>query len=642
MTTLPPAAARGSTRFAPPGVERGARWIERADATRVRWAVAGLIVLPFVVAAIVLRGREWHPVLDLAMTELRVRDVGGAQSPLIGLPGRIGVFPDQGSHPGPASFYLLTPVYRALGSSAWALLVSTMVLNAIAVVGALVIAQRRGGTRMVLAVGALLVLLVRGYGWTVVTQPWNPYLPLLAWVVVVLATWSVVLGDHRLVVVVAGAGSFCAQTHLPYLGLWLGMLALCVVRIVHTWWRHPVRRNDMQRWLGTATVVIALMWAPVLWDELRREPGNLSMLREYFGNPPEDPAGFGEGVRLVLRHLDPFRLAGGALRGEGYFVRAGFRLDGSTVPGVLLVLAFAASCAAAWRMRHRLVLGLQLVVGWSLVLATISMSRIFGKVWFYLTLWMWVTTTLMIVCVVWTAALVAQDRWASWRATASGWRATPPRLAAVLLATAVAVASWAGLVVAAFGAEAPEQHLSDSLRALVGPTEEAIRSGAGAAAGAGADGRYVVTWQDALWFGSQGYGLVNELEREGLDVGVRETWRVPVTRHRVIPPGEATAEILLATGSYIDAMRALPGAVEVAFHEPRDAGELARYAELEAELRTGLRDRGLPDVEAMVSTNLFGVQLDERVPRHLQSVVDRMLRLGQPEAVFVVPAGTSP
>jgi hypothetical protein len=57
------------------------------------------------------------PVLDLAMTEFRVRDVGGGDTPLIGLPGRIGVFPDQGSHPGPLSFYLLAPVYRLAGSS---------------------------------------------------------------------------------------------------------------------------------------------------------------------------------------------------------------------------------------------------------------------------------------------------------------------------------------------------------------------------------------------------------------------------------------------------------------------------------------------------------------------------------------------
>ena len=73
---------------------------------------AGLLVLglPLVVAAGALRRPHWYPVLDLAMTELRVRDVGTRYTPLIGLPGRIGTtLAEQGSHPGPLSFYLLAP-----------------------------------------------------------------------------------------------------------------------------------------------------------------------------------------------------------------------------------------------------------------------------------------------------------------------------------------------------------------------------------------------------------------------------------------------------------------------------------------------------------------------------------------------------
>ena len=84
---------------------------------RVRAAavVAILVGLPLIVAVAVLRSRPWHPVLDLAMTEFRVRDVFTRHTPLIGLPGRIGEYPDQGSHPGPLSFYLLAPTYRLLG-----------------------------------------------------------------------------------------------------------------------------------------------------------------------------------------------------------------------------------------------------------------------------------------------------------------------------------------------------------------------------------------------------------------------------------------------------------------------------------------------------------------------------------------------
>ena len=68
------------------------------------WTVViGVVVvgLPLVVAVVALRGTSWYPVLDLAMTEFRVHDVFDADTPLIGLPGRIGDYPNEGSHPGP-------------------------------------------------------------------------------------------------------------------------------------------------------------------------------------------------------------------------------------------------------------------------------------------------------------------------------------------------------------------------------------------------------------------------------------------------------------------------------------------------------------------------------------------------------------
>ena len=48
-----------------------------------------IVGLPLLVALVDLHGQHWNPVLDLAMTEFRVRDVGWTDTPLIGLPGRI-------------------------------------------------------------------------------------------------------------------------------------------------------------------------------------------------------------------------------------------------------------------------------------------------------------------------------------------------------------------------------------------------------------------------------------------------------------------------------------------------------------------------------------------------------------------------
>ena len=102
---------------------------------RPRLVIAGLtavLVLPLVVGLVALRQPTWYPVLDLAMTEYRVRDVFSAHPPLIGLPGRIGrTLAEQGSHPGPLSFYLVAPVYRLLGSTAWAMQVATVAIHGI-------------------------------------------------------------------------------------------------------------------------------------------------------------------------------------------------------------------------------------------------------------------------------------------------------------------------------------------------------------------------------------------------------------------------------------------------------------------------------------------------------------------------------
>ena len=172
----------------------------------LRWVLRATLAAPFLVALIVLAGHHWSPVLDLAMTEFRVRDVGGAHTPLIGLPGRIGHFPDQGSHPGPLSFYLLTPTYRLLGSTAYGLLAGTAVVNVAATWTALWAAARQGGRRLAVGVAAMLAVALAWFGASILTQPWNPYLPLASFAVVLLAGWAVLDGDHRMLVFAEDVG----------------------------------------------------------------------------------------------------------------------------------------------------------------------------------------------------------------------------------------------------------------------------------------------------------------------------------------------------------------------------------------------------------------------------------------------------
>lgn len=591
------------------------------------------VATPLVVAVATLSGRTWYPVLDLAMTEFRVRDVGSRQTPLIGLPGRIGEFPDQGSHPGPLGFWLLAPGYRLFGGSAWAMEAATVLLHGVWIGLALWIAQRRLGSVGVAVAAAVLALMVRGFGLVVLVQPWNPYLPLVAWLVVLLATWSVLAGDHAMLIPLVVAATFAAQTHIPYLLMAGAPGAVAAVVVATRWWRAG-DRGPVPRVLVTTAGLFALLWLAPLVEQLRRDPGNIRRLIDHFGDPPEEAIGFGEGLALLLRHLDVARALGGLVVGSGRFVELGEETSATVVPGLLVLVMWVASFVVARRLHadrpRPALVSLHAVIAGVLVLSWVSMARIFGTTWFYLTLWAWVTMLLVVVAVGWTAVEWV-GRYGSWKPRA---RTVVVRSSAVLAALVTV-----SMIAVAPSTDHPEERLGDTIGAAVDPTATALADGTGAAVGRG--GRYVVFWEDAHAFGSQGYALVNELERRGFDVGVYEPWRVPVTSHRVIAIGDVDAEVILATGSFVETWRADDRVVEVATVEPRNAAELAEFDRLRSELIDDLRSNGLDELVPIVDTNLFGVRIDPRLSDTALDMTRRLLLLDQNASVFVGPAGVS-
>jgi hypothetical protein len=613
---------------------------ESSRAAPSKWLVAGavfaLVGLPLVVAAGALRRPHWYPVLDLAMTELRLRDVGTSQTPLIGLPGRIGPsLAEQGSHPGPLSFYLLAPLFRVLGSSSWAMQAATVVLNLVALGAALSVAARRGGTRLVIAVGALLALLMSGYGLTVLTQPWNPYLPLLWWVVLLLAVWSVACDDLAMLPVAVFAASLCAQTHVPYLGLAGGLGAFAIVILVSLWRRAAPgseARRRIVRWGASSLVLGVALWVPPLVDQAIHDPGNLRAVYDHLATPSEEPVGFRRGVELGLLHLDVPGLVIGDSGAVGSLPDPSSDPDGSVVPGVVTLVAWALAASASVRLRHRALVRLHLVVAVSLVLGVISMSRILGKEWYYLMLWAWGTAALLLLAVGWTVLAMASARARADR------RRLVANVVTVTLVGALAVGSVV-LTVDAVDTHPPEPHLSSTLGAVLPGTMAALEQGAGAATGR--DGRYMVIFSDALYFGSQSYGLVSELERAGFDAGMADIFHVPITDHLVVGPDDATAAVVLATGDNIGRWRAVPDALEVAYVEPRNVEQRAEFADLRSAVIDDLRSDGLADLVPTVDGNLFGASIDERVSLRTQRLMARMLELGERTAVFITPPGTA-
>jgi len=597
--------------------------------------LAGALILPLAVAVIGFRQPTWAPVLDLAQTELRVRDVGTADTPLIGLPGRIGTGARQGSHPGPLSFYALAPVYRLFGSSAFSLQVASFVVQSGAVVAALLIARRRGGRLLVLGVAALLALLVTGFGVTALTEPWNPYLPMLWWVVVLLAAWSVACGDIRMLPVVVAAGSFCAQTHVPYLVLCLGAGALATAAAaVHFRQGDAAARRSIIRWSVISLGLGVVLWLPPTIDQLTHDPGNESILINHFTNPPpgEPTVGVRGSLQYVFEKLDVAHLSVHQLERPGLLVTADPARHANTSRGVVFAALWALAAAASLRLRNRALLWLHAFVALGVVLLIFDVSHIFGNVWYYLLLPVWGVAALMTSATVWTAAAFVA------RSVSADRRAQLVRAATVGL-VAVVVLFCGRLTWAAPSASHSDELISDQLRAVVPGTVDALDRGVGGANGH--DGRYLVAWDDAAYIGSPGYGLLNELDRRGFDVGAIAGLRVIATPHRVVSEAEATARVQLATGIWVERWRALPGATEVAFVDPRTPEEQVRYAQLRTEIVSLLRARGYDDLVAKIDDNLFGAAIDGRVYEdpEFQPRFGEMLKLGVPVGVFIAPPG---
>jgi hypothetical protein len=595
----------------------------------VALGVTLLVVAPLVVGLVVLAEPRWFPVLDMAQTELRLRDVPTRHIPLIGLAGRIGPLGDQGSHPGPLSFWMLWTPYQLFGASAWAMLGAAASLHTLAVAGCLWVAARRRGLALVLGLGLVLALLLRAYTAHVLLEPWNPYMPVTWWVLFLLAVWSVLDGDAPMLPVAVVAGSFCAQTHVPYVGPVAGVSALAVAVVAWRAWRRPdpdraARRRLARGSLVAAGLAVALWTAPVV-DELGSDRGNLSRLADHFASPPEESIGLRRGVDLLLAHLNPWRILDVDLV-SSRFARP------SVLPGLAVLAAWAVAVALAWRLRSALLLRLHLVLGAALVLTGITMSRIFGYVWFYLSFYAWGLTALVVLATAWTylEAWAARRRAREVPVPRRGVRAGGIALVAGMAASAVA-----------FGLAARDTTLTDAresrqLGEVVPGTLAALeRPGA---VGGGKDGRYFVDFTiDPIAIGSQGFGLVNELERAGYDVGLPELHWAGGTRHRVLDPEDATGVIHLAVGDAIADLEGRPELEEVARSDTRSPAERAEFERLGRDLEAELEADGLPDLARDVDRLLFSVALDPRLDEGAHPKALRMMELGLPIAVFLGP-----
>lgn len=579
---------------------------------RYWWLTLVAASVPLVIGLAVLAQHTWYPIGDLGQANLRMLSFW-SHPPLVGAAGRIaGEGGVQGNHPGPAQFWLTWPLWALLGGSSWALNASVAASNLAGAAVAVACARRIGGATAAWAIGLAAVVLVGGFGPEVMLQPWNPSMPLMWFLALVVATWGVTAGRLGMLPIVAATASYVVQCHTGYAPLALGLCGLAGGWAVVAAARadgdeRPTQARLTFAWGGAAVVAAALMWVPPAIDQLVHDPGNLTILLHSFSHPDEDYVGLGRALRLVLLQLDP---SAGTLRGRE-------AMDGTPVAGLVLLVVWAASGAAAWRSLTSVWRRLDVVVAASVLGGWVSISRIFGLPFVYIYKWMWVLCALVVVCTAAHLVAVAGRR----------GRVVPHR-AAVGVSVALLVVGL-GVGIGRFSAaEVSGERYSDTVAGLIGPTEDALDP----------DQPYLVRWVDPAALGGVGFGMVLELERRGFDVGVDERFSAAAEPHRVRDEGDAAAVVWVVSGRVaIEAAQERPGARLVVEVDPRSPAEVRRHEQLIARAADRLDEIGRADLadQMRADGNLFAILLAGELPEDVVADITELVDLFLPTAVVI-------
>jgi hypothetical protein len=604
---------------------------------RSGWVLALTIaacVLPLVVAATALALKGWTPVGEFAQAELRMRDFWD-HPPTLGSVARLRTDTDVSSHPGPAAWWGLYPVYAAGGRSAVALSTAVAATAAAWIAASLGVAWRRGGDSLTVILGGAILALIAGLGPSVFLEPWNPWFALMAFVALLVAVWAVNTGSRWAIVLATAAGSWCVQAHLGYAPTVAVLGALALFGL----WRCSRRTDGSWRQVlwpaATSLALAALMWLPPMVEQLTGDPGNIGvMLSTYRAESRAQgelgPAG---ALKLVSAYLDPRTPA--LLLEDAVPTRRG-----PSLATALFAMAWLAAVLLAVRRRAEPALGsaiwLHVVALASLGSATLAAWRIPGEVFGYLVLWLAAIVTVAMAAIVWTLWLAIRDRLhPSDPPTARpGWLRSPRVLsAAILVAASLAVA------ISFSDPEPPGGRLSDQAAELVEQAAAGLPA-EGDGTETGSRGPFIVRWDDPAAFGALGTALLSELERRGVAVGVDERLSTEMRPHRVLASGEVETALWVVSGTAIEQWRDIDGVREIAYVDPRSDAEAARQAAIEEEIRSRLEEAGVPELSEVLTQNLWVVRSDPSVGPEIDRLIDSYIDLGLPTAVFVAPEGT--
>jgi hypothetical protein len=617
---------------------RGGSWWQRFDGPRRGPLLLGLLVcVPIIVAQIKLVGRLWYPGGDMAQAELHVRGLWG-HPPLVGAAGRIaGESGLQGSHPGPSLWLAMWPVYALFGRSSRGLMLSVGAFHIATAMFTLWLARRRGGTTLMISCAVVLALIVRASGFDFATEPWNPWMAVLPFAALVMLCWSMLDGERWAWPGAVVVGSHCIQSHAGYALVVLAMLATTTVLAGWQAIRSAGERPEAHRrarWLGPVAAVGAgvLVWLPPLLDQWRRSPGNITLLIEHFGSPTEPYITKRDALRIIANQ---FNLFGPWIEGrEALAVNR---------PGLIAVLAIWAAAvvvvvrvARTDRAPNSLLL-IHVVLASGVFAGVASVVRVFGGYFEYTVRWWWVLTGLIVAISASSLVPLAIRR--------PSRRSGSLRLGHAALAALIGVGAVSG-VGAAQAAErtklpgAPDSRivgglmpgLVDGIEATIDPTVSRRE-----------DPKFLLRWFDPQYLGASAFGLLLELERQGLDVRVDPAFAAAALPHRTVAEEDADGGVLwLVIGQRIDAVRATPGVVEMAYYDTRSPQDALRSAVVRATLTDRFDELGRPELADQLDQQYGLTSLlfaPEPLPADIAALVVEYLELGQPAAVFLVPTG---
>jgi len=522
LSPSPPPAPRHRHRVHPgaaPAPAPSGRWLTALAFT--------IVAVPFTYAIVRLAtAPSAHLTLpdDLALIDLHVRRALAWKQ-------QLGVFDHNNwNHPGPTYFYLLSLVYRVLGSSPRSMFVGATLLNAMAATACVAVVCRRVGPARALwaalgVCGLASVLAAGGVSATTYSEsvlgalvsPWNPTVVLFPLLLLVLLCAGTFDRSGLSLVGAVLVASFVVQADVATVPLAVALLGgaglVWVVTLLSDRFggRVPPERTRASRWRARAmavvgAVVLVLMWLPPVLQQMANHPGNLTLIYRFFmtgqSGQPLTAALWSVAAAFGVVVLGPGEIMRSVLGGAPAHAAA------AVATSVVTVAVSVGLVAVGAVQRSRFALGIGGMVAVGCAATVVAVAHVVGFIFGYLVIWGAVLPVAALIGVG-TVRLPSP----------AGWNGARTALRWALCAVAVAAGAVTCVRVAAIPslARAGDPHV-EQLAALVtarlGPGDRVAVGDADA----GTKDSQLLDTEEFL-------GLVNLLDRTGYHPTANRVWR---------------------------------------------------------------------------------------------------------------------